>query len=349
MSWNPLNSLLGLFSRDIGIDLGTANTLVLVRGKGIAINEPSVVAMNPKTKRVLAVGAAAKEMVGRTPANIVAVRPLKDGVISDFDVTEQMLRYFIEKVHEQYAIIPRPRVVIGISSGVTEVERRAVHDATINAGAREAFLIEEPMAAAIGAGLPINDAAGSMIVDIGGGTTEVAVIALGGIIASRWIRIAGDEMDQEIVTHMRQRYNLLIGERMAEEAKIGAVGGGPIGVRGRDLKTGLAAEVMVSPEEIREAIAPSVNAILDAVTDTIEETPPELVADLMVRGVVLAGGGSLLPGLVEQLTERTRMRIIVADDPLGCVARGTGKVLGDLDRMRKAFAESQTRRLPPRY
>ncbi len=349
MSWNPLNSLLGLFSRDIGIDLGTANTLVLVHGKGIAINEPSVVAMNPKTKRVLAVGASAKEMVGRTPANIVAVRPLKDGVISDFDVTEQMLRYFIEKVHEQYAIIPRPRVVIGISSGVTEVERRAVHDATINAGAREAFLIEEPMAAAIGAGLPINDAAGSMIVDIGGGTTEVAVIALGGIIASRWIRIAGDEMDQEIVTHMRQRYNLLIGERMAEEAKIGAVGGGPIGVRGRDLKTGLAAEVMVPPEEVREAIAPSVNAILDAVTDTIEETPPELVADLMVRGIVLAGGGSLLPGLVEQLTERTRMRILVADDPLGCVVRGTGKVLGDLDRMRKAFAESQTRRMPPRH
>ena len=350
MSWNPLNALLGLFSRDIGIDLGTANTLVLVRGKGVAINEPSVVAMNPKTKRVLAVGAEAKQMVGRTPANIVAVRPLKDGVISDFDVTEQMLRYFIEKVHEQYAIIPRPRVVIGISSGVTEVERRAVHDATINAGAREVFLIEEPMAAAIGAGLPVQDAAGSMIVDIGGGTTEVAVIALGGIIASRWIRIAGDEMDQEIITHMRQRYNLLIGERMAEEAKIGsAVGGGPVSVRGRDLKTGLAAEVIVATEEIREAISGPVNAILDAVTDTIEETPPELVADLMVHGIVLAGGGALLPGLVEQLGERTRMRILVADDPLGCVVRGTGKVLGDLDGMRKAFAESQTRRVPPRH
>lgn len=349
MSWNPLNSLLGFFSRDIGIDLGTANTLVLVRGKGVAINEPSVVAMNPKTKRVLAVGAEAKQMVGRTPANIVAVRPLKDGVISDFDVTEQMLRYFIEKVHEQYAIIPRPRVVIGISSGVTEVERRAVHDATINAGAREVFLIEEPMAAAIGAGLPIHEAQGSMIVDIGGGTTEVAVIALGGIIASRWIRTAGDEMDGEIITHMRQRYNLLIGERMAEEAKIAAGVGTPaIGVRGRDLKTGLASEVTISPAEVREAISGSVNAILDAVTDTIEETPPELVADLMVRGVVLAGGGALLPGLVEQLQERTRMRIIVADDPLGCVVRGTGKVLGDLDRMRKAFAESQTRRQPPR-
>jgi rod shape-determining protein MreB len=349
MSWNPLNALLGLFSRDIGIDLGTANTLVLVRGKGVVINEPSVVAMNPKTKRVLAVGAEGKQMVGRTPSNIVAVRPLKDGVISDFDVTEQMLRYFIEKVHEQYAIIPRPRVVIGISSGVTEVERRAVHDATINAGAREAFLIEEPMAAAIGAGLPVQDAAGSMIVDIGGGTTEVAVIALGGVIASRWIRTAGDEMDQDIITHMRQRYNLLIGERMAEEVKIGIGGAESVGVRGRDLKTGLPAEIQISSDEVKGAIAGSVNTVLDAVTDTIEETPPELVADLMVRGITLAGGGSLVPGIVEQLTERTRMRIMVADDPLGCVVRGTGKVLGNLDQMRKAFAESQTRRAPPRH
>src|SRR5437762_3063039 len=238
MAWNPLNALLGLFSRDIGIDLGTANTLVLVRGKGVVINEPSVVAMNPKTKRVLAVGAEAKEMVGRTPANIVAVRPLKDGVISDFDVTEQMLRYFIEKVHEQYAIIPRPRVVIGISSGVTEVERRA------------------------------------------------------------------------------------------EEVKIAIGGGEPVGVRGRDLKSGLPAEIQISPDEVKSAIAGSVNTVLDAVTDTIEETPPELVADLMVRGITLAGGGALVPGIVEQLTERTRMRIVVADDPLGCVVRGTGKVLG---------------------
>src|SRR6476619_4983465 len=279
MSWNPLNALLGLFSRDIGIDLGTANTLVLVRGKGIAINEPSVVAMNPKTKRVLAVGAEAKEMVGRTPANIVAVRPLKDGVISDFDVTEQMLRYFIEKVHEQYAIIPRPRVVIGISSGVTEVERRAVHDATINAGAREAFLIEEPMAAAIGAGLPITEPAGCMIVDIGGGTTEVAVISLGGIVVARSIRIAGDEMDTNIAKYTRQRHNLLIGERMSEEVKIAAVnayyglnGRSPeqrVVVRGRDLVTGLPAELEMGGDEIREAISISVNAIVDAVTDTI--------------------------------------------------------------------------------
>src|SRR6266540_696403 len=223
MSWNPLNALLGLLSRDIGIDFGTANTLVLVRGKGIVINEPSVVAMNPKTKRILAIGAEAKRMVGRTPANIVAIRPLKDGVISDFDVTERMLRYFIEKVHEQVTIIPRPRIVIGIPSGVTEVERRAVYEAAMNAGAREAWLIEEPMAAAIGAGLPITEPAGCMIVDIGGGTTEVAVISLGGIVASRSIRIAGDELDQDIMTHMRQRHNLAIGERMAEEIKL-AVG-----------------------------------------------------------------------------------------------------------------------------
>src|SRR5213595_475657 len=237
------NAFFGAFSKDLGIDLGTANTLVHVQGKGVVLSEPSVVAIDKKSKQVLAVGAEAKRMVGRTPANIVAVRPLRDGVISDFDVTEQMLRYFIEKVHDQYAIIPRPRVVIGISSGVTEVERRAVHDATINAGAREVFLIEEPMAAAIGAGLPVQEAAGSMIVDIGGGTTEVAVIALGGVIASRWIRTAGDEMDQDIITHMRQHYNLLIGERMAEEAKVASGSGQPVGVRGRDLKTGLPAEV----------------------------------------------------------------------------------------------------------
>jgi rod shape-determining protein MreB and related proteins len=343
MAWNPVSALLGLFSRDIGIDLGTANTLVLVRGKGIVIDEPSVVAMNPKTKRILAVGAEAKQMVGRTPADIVAVRPLKDGVISDFDVTEQMLRYFIEKVHEQYAIIPRPRVVIGISSGVTEVERRAVHDATINAGAREAFLIEEPMAAAIGAGLPITDAAGSMIVDVGGGTTEVAVISLGGIVASRWIRVAGDEMDADIVAHMRQRHNLLIGERMAEEVKIASASEAPIPVRGRDLKSGLPAEVQVSGEEVRRAMAGSVNAILDAVTDTIEDTPPELVADLMLRGITVAGGGALLPGLVEQLAERTKMRIVLADDPLGCVVRGCGKVLNEIGTLRKVLLDGRAR------
>jgi rod shape-determining protein MreB len=342
---NPLDSVLGLLSRDIGIDLGTANTLVLVRRKGIVINEPSVVAMNPKTKRILAVGSEAKRMVGRTPANIVAVRPLKDGVISDFDVTEQMLRYFIDKVHEQYAIIPRPRVVVGIPSGVTEVERRAVHDAAINAGAREAFLIEEPMAAAIGAGLPITEPAGSMIVDIGGGTTEVAVISLGGIVASRTIRIAGDEMDQDIVAHMRQRHNLLIGERMAEEVKIAAGSAYRNGddqvivVRGRHLVTGLPGEVEVAADEVRSAMAVSINAIVEAVTDTIEDTPPELVADMMHSGITIAGGGSLLPGLVELLAEQTGMLVRVAEDPLGCVVRGTGKVLNELEVMRKVLVD----------
>src|SRR6266508_4224372 len=353
MSRNPLNALLGLLSRDIGIDLGTANTLVLVRGKGIVINEPSVVAMNPKTKRILSVGSGAKRMVGRTPANIVAVRPLKDGVISDFDVTEQMLRYFIEKVHEQYAIIPRPRVVIGIPSGVTEVERRAVHDAAVNAGAREAFLIEEPMAAAIGAGLPITEPSGCMIVDIGGGTTEVAVISLGGIVASRTIRVAGDEMDTDIIQHMRQRHNLLIGERMAEEVKIAAGNAfrsddGPpavhvVTVRGRDLVSGLPAELQITSDEIRTAIAASVNAIIEAVTDTIEETPPELVADMMVRGITLAGGGSLLPGLLDLMSGRTHMRVVLAEDPLGCVVRGTGKVLNELDALRKVLVETNHR------
>src|SRR5437763_7426246 len=294
--FNPLMGLFGLLSRDVGIDLGTANTLVLVRGKGIVINEPSVVAVNRKTKRVLAVGSEAKRMLGRTPANIVAIRPLKDGVISDFDVTERMLRYFIEKVHEQVTIIPRPRIVIGIPSGVTEVDRRAVYEAAMTAGAREAWLIEEPMAAAIGAGRPITEPNGCMIVDIGGGTTEVAVISLGGMVASRSIRIAGDEMDQEIVSHMRQRHNLAIGERMAEEIKMSVGSAMPVHngvgvvVRGRNLKTGLPEEKTVSSDQIAQAIATSVNAIVEAVTDTIDETPPELVADLMARGITVAAG-----------------------------------------------------------
>jgi len=345
-----LNALFGLLSRDIGIDLGTANTLVLVRGKGIVINEPSVVAINRKTKRVLAIGSEAKRMVGRTPANIVAIRPLKDGVISDFDVTERMLRYFIERVHEQVTIIPRPRIVIGIPSGVTEVERRAVYDAAMSAGAREAWLIEEPMAAAIGAGLPITEPNGCMIVDIGGGTTEVAVISLGGVVASRSIRIAGDEMDQDIVGQMRQRHNLAIGERMAEEIKM-TVGsalathnGGSVVVRGRNLKTGLPEERMVTSDEIASAIAPSVNAIVEAVTDTIDETPPELVADLMARGITIAGGGGLLPRMDELLSQRTRMAVHIAEDPLACVVRGTGKVLNDVEILRRVTIELQNGR-----
>ena len=327
MAWNPLNALLGLFSRDIGIDLGTANTLVLVGAKD-RHQRAERGGDEPEDEAVLAVGAEAKQMVGRTPANIVAVRPLRDGVISDFDVTEQMLRYFIEKVHEQYAIIPRPRVVIGIPSGVTEVERRAVHDATINAGAREVFLIEEPMAAAIGAGLPVQDAAGSMIVDIGGGTTEVAVISLGGIVGSRSIRIAGDEMDQDIITYMRQRYNLLIGERMAEEIedrrlglpradrRAGPRSGNGVGCRGH------------RPRGDRRGDGRHGERDPGRRDGYDRGDAAELVADLMVRGIVLAGGGALLPGLVEQLAERTRMRIIVADDPLGCVVRGAGQGAG---------------------
>jgi rod shape-determining protein MreB len=286
---SPLDWIFGLFSRDIGIDLGTANTLVLVRGVGIVINEPSVVAIERRSKRVLAIGSEAKQMVGRTPADIVAIRPLRDGVISDFDVTEKMLEYFISKVHDQVLLpIPhRPRIVIGIPSGVTEVEKRAVHDAAMNAGAREVFLVEEPMAAAIGAGLPITEAIGSMIIDIGGGTTEMAVFSLGGIVVSRSIRVAGDEMDEEIVRYAREKYNMLIGERMAEEMKMTIGSAFPLPeestmvMRGRNLITGLPEGIEVSSVEIREALAGPVNQIVDAIKTTIDETPPELIADLM--------------------------------------------------------------------
>jgi rod shape-determining protein MreB len=350
---NPISAFLGLFSHDIGIDLGTANTLVLVRGKGIVINEPSVVAVDKRTKRVLAIGAEAKRMVGRTPANIIAVRPLKDGVISDFDVTEQMLKYFIGKVHQQLGLIPRPRVVVGIPSGVTEVEKMAVHDAARNAGAREAHLIEEPMAAAIGAGLPVTDPTGSMIVDIGGGTTEVAVISLGGIVVSRSIRVAGDEMDQEIVLYARQKHNLLIGERMAEEVKIAVGSAYPLAeeklvtLRGRDLVTGLPKSIEVSSVEIREAISGSVAQIVEAVRTTIEETPPELVSDLMAEGIALAGGGALLAGLEERLSHETKMRVYRADDPLTCVVRGAGESLEEIEILQKVEVPVQYAR-PPR-
>jgi rod shape-determining protein MreB and related proteins len=345
-----LNAVLGLLSRDVGIDLGTANTLVLVRGKGIVIREPSVVAINRHTKKVLAVGAEAKRMVGRTPADIVAIRPLRDGVISDFDVTERMLRYFIERVHDQVTVIPRPRIVIGIPSGVTEVERRAVYEAAMSAGAREVRLIEEPMAAAIGAALPITEPRGCMILDIGGGTTEVAVISLGGVVASRSVRIAGDELDQDIVTYVRQRHNLAIGERMAEDIKIAVGSAVPTGnlegvvVRGRNLKNGLPEEVVVSGDEIADAIAGSINSIIEAVTDTIDDTPPELVADLMARGMMLAGGGGLLPGLAELVEDRTKMRVTIADDPLGCVVRGTGKVLGEPEILRRVTLDPNGRK-----
>ena len=346
--FSPINFFLGLFSRDIGIDLGTANTLVLVHNQGIIVNEPSVVAINKKTRQVLAVGDEAKRMVGRTPAHIIAIRPLRDGVISDFDVTEQMLQYFIRRVHERFALIPRPRVVIGIPSGVTEVEKRAVHDAAVNAGCREVYLIEEPMAAAIGATLPITESVGSMVVDVGGGTSEVAVISLGGIVVSRSIRVAGDEMDEDIINYARQKHNLLIGERMAEAAKIQAGSAYPleeellVTLRGRDLITGLPKAIEVSSVELREAIASSVDLIVTAVKDTLEETPPELVADLMESGIALAGGGALLLGLAERLAHETKMHVYVADDPMSCVVRGAGEVLKDLPTLRKVLAEVQS-------
>jgi rod shape-determining protein MreB len=351
---NPLAAVFGLFSHDIGIDLGTANTLVMVKGRGIVINEPSVVAIDRYSKRIRAIGAEAKRMVGRTPANIVAVRPLKDGVISDFEVTEQMLKYFIRAVHDRYGFgFPRPRVVIGIPSGVTEVEKRAVHDAALNAGARAAFLIEEPMAAAIGAGLPITEPSGTMIVDIGGGTTEVAVIALGGIVVSTSIRTAGDEMDQDIIVYARQVHNLLIGERSAEEIKISAGsafaldGETKVTVRGRDLATGLPKSVEVSGVELRDALSGSINAIVDAVRSTIEITPPELVSDLMAHGIALAGGGALLRGLDRRLSQETKFPVYVAEDPLTCVVRGTGEALEEPETLKQVITPLARGR-PPR-
>jgi rod shape-determining protein MreB len=348
--FSPLNAILGLFSRDVGIDLGTATTIVLVRGRGIVINEPSVVAIEKKTKRVLAIGAEAKAMVGRTPASIVAIRPLRDGVISDFDVTEKMLHYFINKVHSQIPIpLPRPRVVVGIPGGCTEVEKRAVHDATVNAGARQAFLIEQPMAAAIGAGLPVTEPMGSMVVDIGGGTTEVAVIALGGIVVSRSVRVAGDEMDEAVMQYARQKYNLFIGERMAEFTKIAIGSAYPmeeektVVLRGRNLITGLPQAIEVSSVEVREALAGPVNTIVEVVRETLDETPPELVADLMEQGVAMAGGGSLLHGLAQRLSEETKMHVYVAEDPMTCVARGAGQVLEHLDTLHKVLAATQRR------
>ncbi len=346
--FSPLNALLGLFSRDMSIDLGTATILVLVQGQGIVIHEPSVVAIEKKTKRVLAIGAEAKEMIGRTPANIVAIRPLRDGVISDFDVTEKMLHYFINKAHEHTRMpLPRPRVVVGIPSGVTEVEKRAVRDACLSAGAREAYLIEEPMAAAIGAGLPVTESVGSMIVDIGGGTTEVAVIALGGIVVSRSIRVAGDEMDEDIALYARKKYNLLIGERMAERVKIAIGSACPLSeeksmtIYGRNLITGLPQAIEVSSVEIREALERSLNTIVATVRETIDETPPELIADLMEQGIFLAGGTAQLQGLTERLTQETKMRVYVADDPVTCVVRGGGLVLEQLDRLAKVLASAQ--------
>jgi len=340
-----LDKFWALLSHDVGIDLGTVNTLVLVRGKGIVIREPSVVAIHKKSKQVLAIGTEAKRMLGRTPIAIEAVRPLRDGVISDFDTTEAMLRHFIQKVHmspgSRFPKVPRPRVVIGIPSGVTEVERRAVQDAALVAGARQAYLIEEPMAAAIGAGLPIEEPEGNLIMDIGGGTTEIAVISLGGMVINRSLRIAGDELDQDIINYMKMRYGMLIGEKTAENIKIEVGSAMPLKteketvVRGRDLATGLPKSIKISSTEIREALTGTVNQIIGTLAEVLEETPPELLSDLLERGVVIAGGGALLRGLDQKIAEETKMPVYIADDPLTTVVRGCGRVLDDLDLLAK--------------
>ena len=339
MAFDPLRWLLGLFSLDIGIDLGTANTLVNVRGKGIVLNEPSWVTIDKRTRLPQAIGVKAKDLVGRTPASMVAIRPLRDGVISEFEITQAMLVYFIEKAHMQSIVpVPRPRVVIGIPSGATEVEKRAVYDAASAAGAREVFLIEEPCAAALGAGLPVSDVRGTMVVDIGGGTTEVAIISMYGIVVSRSLRVAGDELDQDIITYIRNKYSLFIGERMAEQIKIQVGSAYPlpqektIVARGRNLVSGLPESIEISSVEMREAIAGSVQVIVDTIKDALDEAPPEIVSDLIETGVCLAGGGSQLLGLSDRLAEELRLRVWVAEDPMTCVARGAGMVLEDLER-----------------
>lgn len=336
-----LDYFFGLLSHDIGIDLGTANTLVYVKGKGIVIREPSVVARHAKTGQILAIGAEAKKMLGRSPATIEVIRPLKDGVIADFDATEAMLKHYILQVHESNKLIPRipkPMVVVGIPSGVTEVEQRAVSEAALSAGARRCYLIEEPMAAAIGVGLPIDASGGVMVVDIGGGTTEMAVISLGGVVTNRSIRVAGDEMDEAIIHFMRLKYNILLGERTAEEIKIvlGNVHHMAFAtpkymvVRGRDIESGLPKSIKVTSDEVREALMPVVRQITEMVADLIEETPPELVSDVLERGMVMCGGGSLIGGIDKLMQEETRMTVYVAEDPMTAVVRGCGKVLDDV-------------------
>lgn len=342
----------GNLSKDIGIDLGTANTLIYVKGRGIVINEPSVVAINKKTGQILAIGKEAKRMVGKTPGHITAMRPLVDGVVSDFEVTEQMLKYFIEKVHkESFSLIPRPRVLIGIPSGITEVEKKAVVDAATNAGAREAYLIDEPMAAAIGARLPVTEAAGNMVVDIGGGTSEIAVISLGGVVISRSLRVAGDEMNEDIIRYSRDEFNLMVGEKTAEDVKI-AIGSAftlneplTMPIRGRDLVSGLPKEVTVSDEQIREAISRSIRIIVNNIKTVIEETPPELIADIMNKGIILAGGGSLIRGLDRLIADQTEMPVRMMEDPLTAVVRGTGIVLEDIENLKDVLIENSDEKL----
>jgi rod shape-determining protein MreB len=338
------SSFSGLFSNDIGIDLGTANTLVFVKDRGIVLREPSVVAIQSGTKRILAVGDEAKRMLGRTPGNIVAIRPMKAGVIADFEITESMLRYFIKKIHSKRKMV-RPRIIIAVPSDITEVEKRAVKDSATHAGAREVYLIEEPMAAAIGVGLPVQEPAGNMIVDIGGGTTEVALISLAGIVFSRTVRVGGDEMDECIVQYMKRVYNLMIGERTAEEIKMTMGSAYPLGeetsmeVKGRDLVAGLPKTLTITSEEIREALQEPISSIIDAIRITLERCLPELSADLVDRGMVLAGGGALLAGLDKLIAEQTGLPVHVADDPLSAVAEGTGVVLNELDFLRRTAVD----------
>lgn len=343
-------SNLSFIGRDLAIDLGTANTLVYVRGKGIVLNEPSVVAVNTNTGGILAVGAEAKKMIGRTPGNIVAIRPLKDGVIADFEITERMLRYFILKIHRR-RYLARPRVVVCVPSGITGVERRAVIEASSQAGARQVHIIEEPMAAAIGAGLPVHEATGNMVVDIGGGTTEVAVISLGGIVTAQSIRVAGDELDNAIVQHIKKEYSLLLGERSAEQIKMSI--GSAYGlegekdehaeIRGRDLVSGLPKTVVISAAEVREAIDEPVNSIIDAVKTTLDQCPPELAGDVMDRGIVLTGGGALLRGLDERLRRETGMPIHIAENPLDSVALGSGKCVEEFEALQQVLDASPRR------
>ncbi|HXK35660.1 MAG TPA: rod shape-determining protein [Candidatus Paceibacterota bacterium] len=339
--------LFGIFSKDIGIDLGTANTLVYVRGKGIVINEPSIVAVNNKTGALLEIGERARLMVGRTPGYIVVSRPLIGGVVSDFEVTEQMLKYFIDKVHEEsFSLLPRPRVVIGIPSGVTEVERRAVEDAAYNAGAREVYLVEEPMAAAIGARLPVQEAAANVIIDIGGGSTDIAVISMGGVVAARSLRIAGDKFNEDIIRYLREEKNILIGDATAEAVKLRLGSAYPLDeelhgeVRGRDLVTGLPKELTLTSEEIRHAISSSIRTIILDIKATIEETPPELIADLLNRSVYLSGGGSLMRGLDQLISHEIKLPVKIVEDPLTSVARGCGFVLEHLDKYKDVLVEN---------
>lgn len=339
---NVFNYILGLFSNDMGIDLGTATTLVYVKGEGVVLREPSVVAIERGTSHVLAVGEEAKRMLGRTPGNIIAIRPMKDGVIADFEITEAMLRYFIKKVHHRRVLV-RPRIVIAIPSGITEVEKRAVKDSAERAGAREVFLIEEPIAAAIGVGLPIQEPIGNMIIDIGGGTTEIAVISLAGTVFSKSIRIGGDEMDDAIIEYLKKTYNLMVGERTAEDIKIKIGSAYPLEeemtleVKGRDLIAGLPKAVTITSEEIRDALQEPLRAIVEVSKISLERTPPELAADLIDHGIVMAGGGSLLRGMDKLISEETGLPVHIADDPLTAVAEGTGKVLNEIQYLRKVM------------